>query len=355
MQKQKLMQPDKTGSRFILKVTVAAIVLLCAMAVSSCLGSANIKIGDIVKFFTGREDELSRTTLVILKRIRLPRVAMGALVGGALAAVGAVMQGIFRNPMADPSVLGISSGSALGAAIAIICGFDGAIVGGTFTGTYIGAMIGAAITWFMVFVIAQQTGEYDMNSTLLAGIAISSIMSALITVLMTFHRANMDRIYLWMLGSLSNSSFSEVLTMLIADAVCLTLLIIMAPRIDVLKLGRETALTLGVKSSSTMGVVLCLSSILLACCVAATGIIGFVGLIIPHIVEFFGARKMREKLILSFLVGAVFLVVCDTFAKTVVAPGEMAIGALTSLIGAPYFLWLLMKNRIVRKGGKIRA
>lgn len=344
-------QPDRYSDRIVLKVTVAAIVLLCAMAVSCCLGSAHISIGEVIKYFTGRKDELSRTTVVILQRIRLPRVAMGALVGGALATVGAVMQGIFRNPMADPSVLGISSGSALGAAIAIICGLDGAIIGGTFTGTYIGAMIGAAFTWFMVFVIAQQSGEYDMNSTLLAGIAISSIMSALITVLMTFHRENMERIYMWMLGSLSNSSASEVTIMLIADIVCVSLLFMLAPRIDVLKLGRETALTLGVKSSTTMGIVLCLSSILLACCVSATGIIGFVGLIIPHIVEFFGAHKMRSKLILSFLVGAVFLVICDAFAKTVVSPGEMSIGALTSLIGAPYFLWLLMKNRIVKRGG----
>ena len=135
-------QPDRYSDRIVLQVTVAAIVLLCAMAVSCCLGSAHISIGEVIKYFTGRKDELSRTTVVILQRIRLPRVAMGALVGGALATVGAVMQGIFRNPMADPSVLGISSGSALGAAIAIICGLDGAIIGGTFTGTYIGAMIG---------------------------------------------------------------------------------------------------------------------------------------------------------------------------------------------------------------------
>lgn len=343
------MQPDIRGEKIILKVTAAAIVLLCAMAVSCCLGSADISIGEVFKFFTGRKDELSRTTVVILQKIRVPRVVMGALVGGALATVGAVMQGIFRNPMADPSVLGISSGSALGAAITIVLGVDGAFLGGVFTGTYIGAMVGAAVTWLMVFVIAQQSGEYDMNSTLLAGIAISSIMSALITVLMTFHHENMERIYMWMLGSLSNSSYSEVGIMLGADIICVTMLFLLAPRIDVLKLGRETALTLGVKSSTTMGIVLCLSSILLACAVAATGIIGFVGLIIPHIVEFMGSHKMRSKLIMSFLIGAIFLVVCDAFAKTVVAPGEMAIGALTSLIGAPYFLWLLMKNRIIRR------
>lgn len=346
------MQQHNSNHRFVIKMVIAAIVLMCAMAVSCCLGSANITLKEVALFFLGKKDELSNTDWIIMEKIRVPRVFMGALVGGALAVVGSIMQGVFRNPMADPSVLGISSGSALGAAISIILGIDGSILGGAFTGTYIGAMAGGAITWLIVYTIAQRSGEYDTNSTLLAGIAISSILTAGLNVLLTMDHEKMERIYLWMLGSLSSSSRNEVIAMAITDAVCVLLIIVYAPRIDILKLGKETSKTLGVSSSRTMGLMLFLSSLLLAVAVAACGIIGFVGLIIPHVVEFFGVRKMRQKVSLSFLVGAIFLVVCDAVAKTIISPSEMAIGAITGLIGAPYFLWLLLSNSKVRRTSK---
>ena len=168
-------------------------MLICVMAVSCCLGSSDTSLDDVIKYFTGRSDELAKTTLTIITRIRIPRMLTSALVGGALASVGCIMQGVFRNPMADPSVLGISSGAALGAAVAIVTGLNGVIFFEAFTGAYIGAIIGAVITWLMVFVIAASNGRYDMSSTLLAGVAISSIMSALITVLMTLHLDDMER------------------------------------------------------------------------------------------------------------------------------------------------------------------
>ena len=340
---------------FIVKLLIAVAAVFAAVAVSSCLGSSSVAPAGVVKYILGMRDELTDTEMLIIGRVRFPRVATAALVGGALASVGCVMQGVFKNPMADPSVLGISSGSAFGAAIAIVFGLNGMIIGEGFTGSYVGAIAGALVTWAAVFFIAQGSGEYDTTSTLLAGIAISSIMSALITVMMTLHMDSMERVYLWMLGTFSSATVTKTKVLAVVVAVGVPLLIMIAPRIDVLKLGREAALSLGVKQSSTLGLTLCIASVLLAFCVANSGIIGFVGLIIPHIVSFFKVRKMRQKLIMCFFVGALFMVICDTIAKTIVAPGEMAIGAITSLIGAPYFLWLLIKSRIVagKKGVRI--
>ncbi len=354
MQMPSLMREHNSSSdRFVIKFTIAAIILLCVMAVSLCLGSSGVSLSDVIRYFTGRGDELAKTTLTIIGRIRVPRTITAMLIGGALASVGCVMQGVFRNPMADPSVLGISSGAALGAAVAIVTGLNGVILFEAFTGAYVGAVIGAVITWLMVFTIAAQNGRYDTSSTLLAGIAISSIMSALITVLMTLHLEQMERVYMWMLGTFSASTTDKTKLLAVVVGLMMPVLIWIAPRIDVLKLGKEAAMTLGVDQTRTLAVALAACSCLLAFSVANAGIIGFVGLIIPHIVSFFGVTRMRRRLILSFMTGAVFMVVCDTVCKTIVAPGELAIGAVTSLIGAPYFLFLLMRSRI--RSGKQRS
>lgn len=321
---------------FTLKVILAVIAVFAAVAVSISMGSSGIPFKDVLTCLFGDRSSLNQGTVTIITSIRIPRALTALLIGGILASVGSLMQGIFKNPMADPSVLGISSGAAAGAALAIVLGF---------TGSYIGAMIGAAVTWLCIFSIAQFSGSYDTSSTLLAGIAVSSIMSALITVLMTLHRENMERVYMWMLGSFSASTSSKTVILLIATLIFMPVLILIAPQIDILKLGDGAALTLGVKRKSVLSAVLCASSVLIAFTVANSGIIGFVGLIIPHVVSFFGVHKSRQRIIMSFLIGAAFTVICDTVAKTIAAPGEMPIGAITSIIGAPYFLWLVFKNR----------
>lgn len=331
------------------KIIVSLALLVLAMLVSCCLGSVRIPIPDIIKAIIGSE-EISKATKIIILQVRFPRIIMSAVVGGSLASIGAVMQGLFKNPMADASVLGISSGSAFFASLMIVSGLSFSFYG--ITGTYIGAIIGAILTWIIVYNIARISGDYDLNTTLLAGLAISSIFTALITVLMTMHKDNLEQIYLWMLGSFSNSTPQKTLLMGIVAALIMPILIIVAPRIDILKLGKEAAKGLGVKSSTTSGILFSACSVLLAFCVASSGIIGFIGLIIPHCVSFMRVYKMRSKIIMSFLVGGTFTVICDTLSKTIAAPSEIAIGAITSLIGAPYFLYLMLsglKRERVRK------
>lgn len=332
-----------------IKIIISLIVLVVVMLISCCLGSVRIPIPDIIKTLTNSE-EISKATRTIILQVRFPRIIMSALIGGSLASIGAVMQGLFKNPMADASVLGISSGSALGATIMMVSGVSFSVFG--ITGNYLGAIIGAVVTWLIVYNIARISGDYDLNTTLLAGIAISSIFTAIITVIMTMNKDRLEQIYLWMLGTFSNSTPSKTLIMGIVVLILMPILIIIAPRIDVLKLGKEAAKGLGVSSSSSSAILLTVSSILLAFCVANSGIIGFIGLIIPHCVSFMRVYKMRSKLIMSFLVGAIFTVICDTIAKTVAAPGEIAIGAITSLIGAPYFLYLMLTG--LRRERKMR-
>ncbi len=335
---------------FILKALVALAVLLAVMAISACFGSSNISLSDIFAYVSGvNKSSLKESTITILGEIRFPRIIMSALVGGSLASIGAIMQGIFKNPMADPSVLGISSGSALGATIAIVIGVGSTagIVG--LTGTYLGAIIGALVTWLLVWFLARANSGKDLNSTLLSGIAIGSIMSALITVLMTLNMKNMEQVYMCILGTFSNSTLSKTQIMLFVSIPLVLFIILLSPQIDVLKLGDEAAVTLGVNPKRLTGVILSLCSILLAFCVANSGIIGFVGLIIPHCVSFLKVYKMRQKVIMSILMGMIFLVVCDLIARTITAPSEMAIGAITSLIGAPYFLIMIWKEGLVGK------
>lgn len=344
----KLLTDEKRTGIIIL---IAACLLILAAAVSCCLGSADIGLGTVVKYLFGIRDGIDSSSAIILGKVRFPRVIMACLIGGSLAGIGSVMQGLFKNPMADPSILGVSSGSAFGAALVIVLNLDFAFWG--LSGNYIGALLGAAVTWALVYFISRMSGEYDLTSVLLAGLAISSVMSALITLLMTLHRESMEQVYMWMLGTFSNSTIPKTIVMGIVCAISIVLLVLLAPRIDILKLGTEVATTMGIKVKSTVGVIFGICSVLLAFCVANSGVIGFVGLIIPHCVGFMGVTKSRPKLILSFIVGALFTVVCDTIAKTIAAPSELAVGAVTSIIGAPYFLFLLMRSLYLkrREGG----
>lgn len=329
----------------VIKVILAILVLLMIMLAASVMGAAGISCREVIDAVIGKE--ISKTTYTILFKVRFPRILTSVLVGGLLSVVGALMQGIFKNKMADPSVMGISGGAGLGAAIVIALGLNGAsFIGITTVG--VGALIGAVLTHIVIVGVVIVTGRKGMDnisSTLLAGIALSSFTSAMITVLMTFHKDNMEKVYMWMLGSFNSSSQSSVIFMTILCLVLLPLILIIAPQIDIIKLGTITAKSYGINPNSLMRKVLTLSSVAVAFTVAESGIIGFVGLVIPHIVTFFGIKKMRPKIIMCFILGGIFVLLADTIARTILAPSELPVGAITSLIGAPYFFILLIRGK----------
>lgn len=328
----------------VFKVILALMVLLMVMLAASVVGAASISCREVINAVLGKE--VSKSTYTILFKVRFPRILTSAVVGGLLSVVGALMQGIFKNKMADPSVMGISGGAGLGASLIIALDIKNVYVGISAVG--LGALIGAAITHLIILSVVTATarkGLDSISSTLLAGIAISSFTSSMITVIMALHRDNMEKVYMWMLGSFSASSQEKTIFLIILSLILVPLIMFIAPGIDILKLGSTTARTYGVNPKTLMRQVLTLSSIAVAFTVASSGIIGFVGLVIPHIVTFFGIRRMRPKILMSFIVGAIFVLLSDTIARTILAPSELPVGAITSLIGAPYFLILLLKGR----------
>lgn len=338
---------SSSRNNFGAKVSLAILCLVFVSLFAVCVGSVRIDLADIWNYLcqniTPSNDALvSGSTAIILGKVRIPRIVVAGLVGGALALIGAIMQGLFKNPMADPSVLGISSGAALGAAIVIVAGLEATILG--LSGIYIGAILGAMASWLIVYTISRRIGNSDTNAVLLTGIAISSVTSALITVLMTLNLDSMEQVYMWMLGSFSNSTPSKSIILLIASVILVPPIVLFSSRIDVLKLGDDTATTLGINAAHMTRIMFLLCSILLAFCVANSGIIGFVGLIIPHCATFMRAYRARQKAILSFIMGATFTILCDIVARTIAAPSEVAIGAITSLIGAPYFIFLMLRS-----------
>lgn len=326
-------------------VIVSICLLLILILISSVMGTADISVKDILGIVGGHNFD-SRQKMILMQ-IRLPRILTSVMVGGLLAVVGALMQGVFKNKMADPSVMGISGGAALGAAVIIVLNLDyGIIVSGLSTRS-IGAIIGSIMTYIGVMTISEHMkmrGNDSVSSTLLVGVAISSLTGALLSILMALHLENMERVYLWTMGSFSGANSSRTITLFVLCIIVLPIIYIFAPEIDVLKLGSATAQTFGINPNKLMRTTLTLTSVIVAFCVTDCGIIGFVGLVIPHVVTFLGFKQMRSKVVMCFIMGGIFTLAADTVARTVIAPSELPVGAITGLIGAPYFLFLLIKR-----------
>lgn len=282
------------------------------------------------------------TNRFILTQIRLPRVLLAALVGGALALCGAVMQGLFRNPLADPYLLGIASGATAGAALVIAFHLDsywGAVPAG--------ALVGGVLAVAIVYRIAQtRWAQLDTYALILSGVALAALFSAVTSFLLFYAGASQDarRVIFWILGGLGGAQWFYVLgllgTLLIAGAV----LVLFARDLNALALGEEMAAHLGIEPRHLRKVLLLAVTLLTAVAVAVSGTIGFVGLIVPHMLRLIVGPDHRLLLPASALGGAVLLVLCDALARTVLAPAELPIGIITALLGAPFFLFLLRRR-----------
>ncbi|AWK13595.1 iron ABC transporter permease [Candidatus Fukatsuia symbiotica] len=276
-------------------------------------------------------------------QIRLPRVLLAILVGCALATSGAVMQGLFRNPLADPSLLGISSGAALLVALVIImpCTLPTAL---SFYSHIIAAFIGSLLISFLILSLSR-VSHGNLSRLLLAGIAINALCGVAIGILNYLSSDQQLRQFsLWMMGSLSQVQWSTLLVAaaLIIPATMMTLL--QARKLNLLQLGDEEAHYLGIDVQRTKKLLLLLSALLVAAAVALSGVIGFIGLVIPHLIRMNLGADHRWLLPGAALGGACLLLSADTLARTLVAPAEMPVGLITSLIGGPYFLWLVLRQ-----------
>jgi len=270
----------------------------------------------------------------IVGGIRLPRVLAAFFVGAGLAVAGAAMQSLFRNPMADPYILGTSSGGALGASLAIV------FLGGFFVPIF--AWIGAVVAILIVWSIAGRKGVIPVETLLLTGIAVSFFFSAIVSFLIAIAGQNVHQILFWLMGGFWNASPSDAM---LAAAILIpagALLFFMGRDLNALSLGEETAAHLGIDATKARWTVLGASTLLVAGAVSIAGSIGFIGLVTPHIVRMLAGPDNRVVIPASILAGGIILVIADTLARTVFA--DLPVGIITAFIGAPFFIWLIYQR-----------
>ncbi|WP_241236261.1 FecCD family ABC transporter permease [Brevibacillus marinus] len=278
----------------------------------------------------------------IILQVRLPRVLVAALVGAALAVSGAVMQALFRNPMADPGIIGVSSGGSLGAVIAIYLGLAHL----HYLLVPAAAFGGALAAAFFVYLLATGRGLTPMGTLLLAGIAVSSFLSATTSLILSFSQENVMReILFWMMGGLAARGWAHVTMIALPVLGGVAMLCCYARYLNILLLGDESAQSLGVQAQRTRTVLLAVSSLVTGAAVSVSGVIAFVGLVVPHIIRILIGPDHRLLLPVCAFGGAIFLIAADLFARMAIRPAELQVGIVTAFVGAPFFLYLLRKQK----------
>ena len=327
-------------------------ILILLIALFSVIGTANINWIDVFRIvgsktpIIGNHIDVSNileTHQTILWSIRLPRVLLGVLVGSSLAMTGAAFQGMFKNPMADPFVIGISSGAALGATIAIILGTSISFMGVRSISLF--SFIGALITVFVVYNIARIKDEIPVTTLLLAGIAIGQFLTAIMSLLMVIFSNDMAKIIYWTMGSLAGKGWEPLHRISLPVLISITLINFFARDLNIMLTGEDSAKSLGVNVEKTKTYILIIGTFMVSMAVSVSGIIGFVGLIIPHIVRLIIGPDHRILLPASALSGGIFMIFADTIARTIISPIEIPVGIITALFGGPFFLYLLKKTK----------
>lgn len=318
--------------------SVLLLVVLVAAVLGVSGGAVAIPPGDVVRALLGHGDA---TQLAIVHTLRLPRIALGLAVGAGLAVSGAALQTTLRNPLAEPYLLGVSGGAAAGAVAAVTLGIASAAL------LPLAAFAGAVAAVLVVLLVARAVaGHADPRVLLMAGVVVGAFCTALIMVALATAPENTVRGALWwMMGSLGDAQWRGVRWVTLYVAVGISLLVVWARDVDVLALGEDAAASLGLPVERVTRRIYFAASLLAAATVAGAGLIGFVGLIVPAIGRALGARNTRETLLASALAGAALVVLADLAARTLLRPAELPLGAVTALIGVPFFLWRLRGMR----------
>ncbi len=325
--------------RITFSLCMLAVALLGMTLVATGFGALRLPVSLL---WNNSDDALRQIWLTI----RLPRVLLALVIGGSLALAGCVMQGLFRNPLADPGLLGISSGAALAVALWVVIPLSlPALV--MLYAPMLAAFLGALAATVVIFLLSQQR-ESSLSRLLLVGIAINALCGAGVGVLSWISNdAQLRQLSLWGMGSLGQAQWSTLLAVTSLMVPTVWIIWRLATALNLLQLGEEEAHYLGVDVKVVQRVLLLCSALLVAAAVAVSGVIGFVGLVVPHLMRMWLGADHRAVIPGSVLAGAFLLLIADTVARTLVAPAEMPVGLLTSILGAPWFLWL-----IFRRGGQ---
>ena len=315
--------------------------LLVGAALELSLGPVSIPVRQLIPDAWGYFQGVHDTNAIVIGAIRLPRLLVAALVGAGLATTGAVLQAVFRNPMADPSIIGVSSGASLGAVLTIQLGLSQ--LNEWYTPA--GAFVSGLIVVFVIYRIATVHGKTSIYSLLLSGVAFSALCSSIVTLVLSLAPLEtMQQMLFWLMGGLDGSTWREVLMLLVFVVIAIGIYLTQAHALDVLSLGEEQAQGVGVSPQLTKQVVLVTSAFVVGACVSATGVIGFVGLVVPHLLRIWIGPANRQLILSSAVGGAVLMLFADLIARMILLPAELNVGIITSLLGAPFFLFLLRRQ-----------
>jgi iron complex transport system permease protein len=334
-------------SRLSLRTLAAAVLVLLVVAVGATLiGAAGLGwtrvARELLAQLTGGTSPLSAQEAAIIWQLRVPRVVLAGLVGAALAVAGAAFQGVFRNPLADPYLLGAAAGAGMAATVVVVAApsSTGWVVDPLPLAAFVGALGGVGLSWLL-----GRSAGGGTAVLLLAGIAVAAFLTAVQTFAQQLNTDTIQQVYTWMLGGLTTAGWHDVLLTLPYIGSAAVVLCLAARLLDVLAVGDDEAASLGVRPGRVRLVVLLAASLATAAAVAVSGLIGFVGIVVPHLVRLLAGASYRIVVPLSLLGGAAFLIVADEVARTAFAPAELPIGVITAFAGAPFFVLVLRLNR----------
>jgi iron complex transport system permease protein len=334
------MNEPLTAKKLMAMLILVLVVMMAVMFVSLLMGPESVSLRKA--FGRSAPQESVNPDYEIFVKVRLPRIILAAIVGAALASAGVVYQALLRNPLADPYILGISSGAGLGVIIAVISGLSWTLWGRSPIAVF--AFAGALVTVWIVWFIGSFTGKSNVTGLLLAGVVVNAFFSALIMFLTSVAKSEqVHSTIFWMMGNMVEESFLVLWLgggCVIAGIVALFFI---SPKLNALSFGDDQAKSMGVDTVRTRTIAFAVAAFITAIAVSLSGLIGFVGLIIPHGVRLVFGPDHRQLLLVSAVIGAAFLVAADTLARTIVAPAQLPVGVVTAIAGGPFFLVLLAK------------
>ncbi|MFW5979253.1 MAG: FecCD family ABC transporter permease [Halanaerobium sp.] len=330
-----MMGEDKKNITIYLTAVVFSLLLIF---LALFIGSSQINPADILAYISGSAS-ISASKAIIIGEIRLPRILLAFTVGAGLAVAGSVFQAIIRNPMVDPYIIGISAGAGTGVMLALFLGIEIAIFNLSSLPAF--AFLGAVLTVFSVYQLARVGNKLPVLTFLLAGVAVSFILNSLMSFLMVLRTESLQQLVYWLMGSLAGSAWDDLRMILPYFLTAFAVILFYLKDLNILLLGEESAAHLGLNVERTKIILLGAASLMTASVVSVSGSIGFIGLVIPHIARMIIGPDHRRLIPLAALLGASFLLLADTAARTIMAPMELPVGIITALAGGPYFIYLL--------------
>ena len=331
---------ERSNKKGWLMLSFLIMLLIASLLLAAATGAVKISIREIIEILTTGADTVNASILV---DIRLPRILLAAVVGAGLAAVGGVMQAIFKNPLVDSYTLGMSSGAALGAVISIITGVNVSILGIETTGVF--AFIGAVCTLFFVYSLAYTRSRMSINSLLLAGVAVSYFLASVISFLMMLNHDKIEHIVFWTMGSLSMATWNEFYISAIFIVPSLAVLMYYTRELNILVMGEDSAHHLGINTAALKNILLITCAVIVGIVISTGGTIAFLGLIAPHIIRLVIGSDNKRVIPYSALLGSILLVLSDTVGRVIIQPVEIPVGVMTAIMGGPFFIFLLRRQK----------